>query len=41
MASQTTLWLAVAPDRLVAAGEALAAHPEVPFAAAVTGSANL
>jgi DNA-binding Lrp family transcriptional regulator len=41
LASQTMLWLAVAPDRILAAGEALAAHPEVPFVAAVTGATNL
>jgi DNA-binding Lrp family transcriptional regulator len=39
--SQTMLWLSVAPDQMVAAGRALAAHPEVPFAAATTGSTNL
>ena len=41
MTSQTMLWLSVAPDRIVTAGEALAAHPEVPFVAAVTGATNL
>jgi DNA-binding Lrp family transcriptional regulator len=41
LASQTMLWLSVAPDQMVAAGEALATHPEVPFAAATTGSTNL
>jgi DNA-binding Lrp family transcriptional regulator len=41
MDSQTMLWLSVAPDQLLAAGHALAAHPEVPFAAATTGSTNL
>jgi hypothetical protein len=35
------LWLTVAPGRLNATGEALSAHPETTFAAAVTGSANL
>lgn len=35
------LWLTVAPGRLDATGEALSAHPETTFAAAVTGSANL
>ncbi len=36
------LWLTVAPPgRLNATGEALSAHPETTFAAAVTGSANL
>ncbi|MBF6044587.1 AsnC family transcriptional regulator [Streptomyces sp. NRRL B-1677] len=31
----------VAPSELAAVGRALAGHPQVPFAAAVTGSANL
>jgi DNA-binding Lrp family transcriptional regulator len=35
------LWLTVEPASLVAAGTELARHDEVPFAAAVTGSANL
>lgn len=35
------LWLTVAPRHLNAIGEALSAHPETTFAAAVTGSANL
>lgn len=39
--TQATLWATVAPAGLAAAGAALAAHPGVPFAAAVTGSANL
>ncbi|MFF7632998.1 Lrp/AsnC family transcriptional regulator [Kitasatospora sp. NPDC008050] len=39
--TQATLWATVAPADLAAAGAALAAHPGVPFAAAVTGSANL
>jgi len=38
---QATLWLAVEPARLEEAGRALAGHPEVPFAAATTGSTNL
>ncbi|GLF94906.1 Lrp/AsnC family transcriptional regulator [Streptomyces yaizuensis] len=37
----TLLWLRVAPARLRAVGEALATHPEIPFAAATTGPANL
>lgn len=41
LASQTMLWMSVAPDQLLAAGHALASHPEVPFAAATTGSTNL
>ncbi|MCB5170097.1 AsnC family transcriptional regulator [Streptomyces bambusae] len=36
-----TLLLTVPPARLAAVGQALAGHPEVPFAAAVTGAANL
>ncbi|MFE0462413.1 Lrp/AsnC family transcriptional regulator [Kitasatospora sp. NPDC058965] len=39
--TQATLLITVAPGDLAAAGAALAAHPEVPFAAAVTGAANL
>jgi DNA-binding Lrp family transcriptional regulator len=39
--SQTMLWLSVAPDQMLAAGTALAAHPEVSFAAATTGATNL
>lgn len=35
------LWLSVAPAELAAAGEALAAHPEVAFACATTGPHNL
>ena len=35
------LWLSVAPARLEEAGSTLAAHPEIPFAAATTGPANL
>lgn len=38
---RAALWLEVDPSRLAEAGEALAAHPEVSFAAAVTGTANL
>jgi len=41
MTVQATLWLAVEPARLEEAGHALAGHPEVPFAAATTGSTNL
>ncbi|MFT3661189.1 MAG: AsnC family transcriptional regulator [Gordonia sp. (in: high G+C Gram-positive bacteria)] len=36
-----TFWMTVAPARLHAVGEALARHPAIPFAAAITGSANL
>jgi DNA-binding Lrp family transcriptional regulator len=35
------LWLKVEPSRLDAVGHALAQHPEVPFAAATTGPANV
>jgi len=35
------LWMSVAPARLAAVGEALARHPEIPFAAATTGTSNL
>ena len=35
------LWLSVEPARLDEAGTALAAHPEIPFAAATTGPTNL
>ena len=35
------LWLNIAPGELAAAGEALAAHPQVSFAAATTGTSNL
>ena len=36
-----TLWLTVEPIQVDAAGRALAEHPEVPFAAATTGPANV
>jgi DNA-binding Lrp family transcriptional regulator len=35
------LWLTVEPGSLAAVGEQIASHPEVPFASAITGSANL
>jgi DNA-binding Lrp family transcriptional regulator len=35
------LWLSVEPARLDEVGKAIAAHPEVPFAGASTGPANL
>ncbi|PRY38889.1 Lrp/AsnC family transcriptional regulator [Umezawaea tangerina] len=38
---RTLLWLTVAPARVHATGTALAAHPEVVFAAATTGAHNL
>jgi DNA-binding Lrp family transcriptional regulator len=39
--TQASLWMSVTPARLAAAGAALAEHPEIPFAAATTGSSNL
>jgi DNA-binding Lrp family transcriptional regulator len=39
--ARTMLWLTVAPAELDAVGRALAGHPEVPYAAAVTGRSNL
>jgi DNA-binding Lrp family transcriptional regulator len=36
-----TLWLTVAPSALESTGQALARHPQVAFAAATTGPANL
>ncbi|NGO67545.1 AsnC family transcriptional regulator [Streptomyces sp. SB3404] len=41
LSSRVGLWLSVPPSGLVATGEALAAHPEVAFACATTGAANL
>ncbi|WP_433519425.1 Lrp/AsnC family transcriptional regulator [Nonomuraea sp. CA-143628] len=38
---RTLLWLTVTPARIQATGTALAAHPEVAFAAAITGNRNL
>ncbi len=38
---EATLWLTAAPSRVAAVGQAVATHPEVRFAAAVTGRANL
>ena len=35
------LWLIVEPAQLAAVGEEISRHAEVPFAAAITGSANL
>lgn len=40
-AMQARLWMRVQPRHLAAAGAALATHPEVYFAAATTGPANL
>jgi DNA-binding Lrp family transcriptional regulator len=39
--SSAYLWLTVAPAQLASAGNALADHDEVPFAAAISGPANL
>ncbi|MFD6195884.1 Lrp/AsnC family transcriptional regulator [Mycobacteriaceae bacterium NPDC060252] len=39
--TQAMLWLTVAPSRLHDVGTALAQHPEVTFAAAITGQTNL
>jgi DNA-binding Lrp family transcriptional regulator len=39
--AHAVLWLSVEPARLEEAGQVLAAHPEIPFAAATTGPANL
>jgi len=39
--SSTWLWLSVPPSQLAATGTALAKFPEVAYAAAVTGAANL
>ncbi|MBR7839257.1 Lrp/AsnC family transcriptional regulator [Actinospica durhamensis] len=38
---EAMLWLTVPPSRVAAVGQAVATHPEVRFAAAVTGRANL
>ncbi|MFE4629369.1 Lrp/AsnC family transcriptional regulator [Streptomyces mirabilis] len=38
---RTLLWLTVAPEHLVSTGTALADHPEVAFAAAISGASNL
>ncbi|MDJ0379429.1 AsnC family transcriptional regulator [Streptomyces sp. G-G2] len=39
--TEATLLITVPPARLAEAGAAIGGHPEVPFAAAVTGAANL
>ena len=39
--TRAMLWLSVTPAELVAAGEAMAEHPEVAFCAAVSGRSNL
>ncbi|MCC9308331.1 Lrp/AsnC family transcriptional regulator [Kitasatospora sp. RB6PN24] len=41
LGARTQLWLTVAPAHLEEVGEALAAHPEVAFAAATTGPTNI
>jgi DNA-binding Lrp family transcriptional regulator len=41
VAANVMLWLKVEPASLDAAGRAVAAHPEIPFAAATTGPTNL
>ena len=41
LGTSASLWLTVEPAHLAAAGEAIAAHREVPYVAAVTGRANL
>ncbi|MGI5336160.1 Lrp/AsnC family transcriptional regulator [Streptomyces sp. CA-181903] len=38
---RSLLWLNVEPSRIEEVGRALAAHPEVPFAAATTGDSNV
>jgi DNA-binding Lrp family transcriptional regulator len=40
-AATAYLWLIVEPARLAAAGDEVSRHPEVPFTAAITGSASL
>jgi DNA-binding Lrp family transcriptional regulator len=39
--AQVMLWLSVAPTHLETVGRAMAAHPEIVFAAATTGESNL
>jgi DNA-binding Lrp family transcriptional regulator len=39
--TRAMLWMSVAPAKLMEVGQAVALHPEVPFAAATTGSTNL
>lgn len=38
---QARMWMSVPPSELASVGEALASHPEVAFAGATTGNANL
>jgi DNA-binding Lrp family transcriptional regulator len=39
--SPALLWMSVVPEKLAEVGQALADRPEIPFAAATTGSTNL
>jgi DNA-binding Lrp family transcriptional regulator len=41
VSASVMLWLTIEPSSLDAAGRAIAAHPEIPFAAATTGATNL
>jgi DNA-binding Lrp family transcriptional regulator len=41
VSANVMLWLKIAPAALEAAGRAIAAHPEIPFAGATTGATNL
>jgi DNA-binding Lrp family transcriptional regulator len=41
ISANVMLWLKIDPASLEAAGRALAAHPEIPFAGATTGTTNL
>ncbi|MFC0114972.1 Lrp/AsnC family transcriptional regulator [Kibdelosporangium aridum] len=38
---EAMMWMSVSPAEIASVGEALAAHPEVAFAAAITGTSNL
>ena len=41
ISANVMLWLKIEPASLEAAGRAIAAHPEIPFAGATTGATNL
>lgn len=41
MEVEAMMWLSVAPQAMVEAGETLAGHPEIPFVAATTGPTNI
>ena len=41
MSARAMMWVSVEPAHLEATGHAMAAHPEIPFAAATTGPTNL